>query len=357
MNPLRKLKSLLPPSSRSFHGLYGEVLRMRDEVREMHNEVGHLQASVDANDAHLQMLAFALGSAPDEEYDATRERFFKKLPRATGNDRLVQMACLQLLRDFDAFCQEHGLTYWMISGTLIGAVRHGGFIPWDDDIDLGMTRADILKVLELAAEDNRFMATEVFDYCVTCRQVRFRYRNEDIPCFIDLFLFDMATVEAKAAFDLMQTDRALLKELLAADDNLSGWNRDNQFVPADTAQGMLIKMYFDGIVEKGYGGGGYLTNDPAQAKSAIWAVDNVDAFTGRELYFDYDTIFPVGQLPFEGETFPAPNDPASMLHTIFGDYLSLPGDITTHITHVLDEQLESSETRAALTELTNRGEA
>ncbi len=58
---------------------------------------------------------------------------------------------LVLFTLFDGFCKEHGLRYYMCGGTLLGAVRHGGFIPWDDDVDLLMPRPDYEQMLELAA--------------------------------------------------------------------------------------------------------------------------------------------------------------------------------------------------------------
>lgn len=56
---------------------------------------------------------------------------------------------LALLRRFDAFCAEHGLRYFLSGGTLLGAVRHQGFIPWDDDIDVMMPRPDYERLLSL----------------------------------------------------------------------------------------------------------------------------------------------------------------------------------------------------------------
>ena len=56
---------------------------------------------------------------------------------------------LELLDTFDAFAKEHGLRYWLGFGTLIGAMRHGGFIPWDDDIDLVMPADDYFRMIEL----------------------------------------------------------------------------------------------------------------------------------------------------------------------------------------------------------------
>src|SRR5204862_1079312 len=53
--------------------------------------------------------------------------------------RAVQVAILDTV---DAFCRERGLTYYFWAGTLLGAVRHGGYVPWDDDIDLAMPRPE-----------------------------------------------------------------------------------------------------------------------------------------------------------------------------------------------------------------------
>ncbi len=60
---------------------------------------------------------------------------------------------LDMLRAFIAVCEKHDLTYFLIGGTALGAVRHGGFIPWDDDIDVGLPREDYEKFLSVAQTD------------------------------------------------------------------------------------------------------------------------------------------------------------------------------------------------------------
>ena len=57
---------------------------------------------------------------------------------------------LKMLIAFDEFCRKNGLTYYLSGGTLLGAIRHQGFIPWDDDIDVNMPRPDCEKLMELS---------------------------------------------------------------------------------------------------------------------------------------------------------------------------------------------------------------
>ena len=65
----------------------------------------------------------------------------------------LQNTELQILKDFMELCDSHGLLYFGIGGTGIGALRHGGFIPWDDDIDIAMPRRDFEQFLSLAKKE------------------------------------------------------------------------------------------------------------------------------------------------------------------------------------------------------------
>ena len=57
----------------------------------------------------------------------------------------------EILREFDALCRKKGWRYFLLGGSALGAVRHGGMIPWDDDIDVGMPRPDYIRFLREAS--------------------------------------------------------------------------------------------------------------------------------------------------------------------------------------------------------------
>ena len=64
--------------------------------------------------------------------------------------RAVQLVMLQIMDEIDKLCQRNGLHYVLDGGTLLGAVRHKGFIPWDDDMDILMPRDDYKRFIQLA---------------------------------------------------------------------------------------------------------------------------------------------------------------------------------------------------------------
>lgn len=82
---------------------------------------------------------------------AANAEFSTELERINAEKTLneVQRCMLEMLRQLIVLFRENGITYYMIGGTLLGAMRHKGFIPWDDDIDLAIPREDYEKLLEI----------------------------------------------------------------------------------------------------------------------------------------------------------------------------------------------------------------
>lgn len=118
----------------------------------------------------------------------------------------LQQIEMEILRDFDDMCEKHGIRYFGCGGTAIGVVRHGGFIPWDDDIDIAMTRKDYEKFLKVAMLDeysDRYKlvnAQTIPSYPLMtsrwCRKgTKFKeeslgYIPDEMGIFLDIFCFD-----------------------------------------------------------------------------------------------------------------------------------------------------------------------
>ncbi|MDQ0974606.1 lipopolysaccharide cholinephosphotransferase [Neobacillus niacini] len=66
---------------------------------------------------------------------------------------MLHQVDLDIVKEVIAICEKHDFTYYMLGGTMLGAIRHKGFIPWDDDIDLGIPRKDYDKFLEVAPRE------------------------------------------------------------------------------------------------------------------------------------------------------------------------------------------------------------
>lgn len=112
---------------------------------------------------------------------------------------------LNILLWFHQYCDEHNLRYYLVEGTMLGAARHQGFIPWDDDIDVGMPRADyeeLKKLMGTAVHDGKYMLeTEDSErkeylvpfgkiYDVTTRLVEQRRIPVVMGAYIDVFPLD-----------------------------------------------------------------------------------------------------------------------------------------------------------------------
>lgn len=91
--------------------------------------------------------------------------------------RALQGISLNILLYFNDFCKQHNLRFYLAGGTLIGAVRHKGFIPWDEDIDVHMPRPDYDRLINLW---NNYADTERYSLCVTDKKHNYRHHAYSI---------------------------------------------------------------------------------------------------------------------------------------------------------------------------------
>ena len=108
-----------------------------------------------------------------------------------SNRRKSQLRMVEMLKFLDGFCKDNQIDYWIDSGTLLGAVRHGGFIPWDDDTDVCMLRKDYLRFIRLFGKQrygNFVLQTPhtdkgYFRFWSVVRDLKTEYvHSDDMPC-------------------------------------------------------------------------------------------------------------------------------------------------------------------------------
>lgn len=133
----------------------------------------------------------------------------------------VQKALLVLLKEFHAFCQAHQIVYSLDSGTLLGAIRHQGFIPWDDDIDVIMDRTNFEKFCALKFQGGKLMR----ERSLWVERVRFRPESPEalkspITPTLDVFILDHVP-EGKLARKLMVTTIRFLQGMMKSKPDYS----------------------------------------------------------------------------------------------------------------------------------------
>lgn len=251
--------------------IYG-VRGLGEDTRNLVDTVHRMQI---AEKSKADIRFWAQYRRPDETSLDARKRFFLDLPKAEGDIGLLQAALNRMLNDFADICNANDITqYWLVGGTLLGAVRHHGFIPWDDDLDLGIMRDDLERLEQVLASNPDYQVTVVWDRIVHCRQVRFAPRDPHVPGFVDLFPFDWVRTPDHDTFLKVQEYRRAAIEASEADERIrAAWN-ENVYVPADSEAGTLITKAFDDQLAKMRETGVVCSRQ--EAGGIVRAYDNMD---------------------------------------------------------------------------------
>ena len=139
--------------------------------------------------------------------------------------KLYKEKLVETLKAFDEFCTVNGLNYYACSGTAIGAVRHKGFIPWDDDIDVYMLRSDYDKLIEMRSKlsGNHFRIVELGDEGYNYSFAKFYDTNttlvevEEYPTccigvYVDIFALDEVSGQIEQVNKKKEEYEKLLKQ-------------------------------------------------------------------------------------------------------------------------------------------------
>ena len=334
-------------STSELHAKVGKALYHAERNSE---EISLIRERMEELTARTDLYAWELMRKGDETRLDTAQRFFSHMPPATGSLRLLQLGMVALLREFDELCAKNDLNYWAIFGTLLGAFRHQGFIPWDDDIDLYMPRSDIKRLIDIVKSNPRYKVSVVWDQYAFSRQVRFMYSDPDLPCFLDLFIADYGG-ENLSDFIVKQRDmRARLQHRIKQDPQFDFWSGDNAYLNAEDPRSAIINEAFMHVREQEIEQG---MISEKETSTLVWAPDTLNCSSSFSWVCHVEKLFPVQRISFEHVECNAPADIEGMLSETFGDIWNLPSDITSHFAHVGKEKLREESTVRALNKLTS----
>ena len=254
----------------------------------------------------------------------TQQRLREKYNPDGSQLRQHQMRMVEMLEYFDKLCRKHNIRYWLSSGNCIGVARHGGFIPWDDDIDVEMLREDYLKLEKVFTESDRYVLQtrkndpayfapyakmrDKHSFIVEDGQdSRYRYRG----IYIDIFQMEY-------------TQRSLCRAFAHAVNFL--------LVPLNKADNIVCRTLFAILKPTIYAGiavsrtlfGGLKNNKLRHTYGSGW-INNIR---------NTDDIFPLQRAKFEHIEVSVPNDLDSYLRKIYGDYMQLPPEDKIQRPHI-----------------------
>lgn len=241
--------------------------------------------------------------------------------------RQCQLAELYILDVFVEICEKYNLRYFLDAGTLLGAARHGGFIPWDDDIDVGMPREDYDRFLKIAAKvlPDNLLVTPSKEYegvgsfaKIYDRSSFFCERDScaQEPCgiFIDIFPYEeIPHLPARIG-------RPLARLCNSAFINV----RVHRRLHHRTITGIFVS-WLKAVVWNSI----YLATHLAFSvlklfRHRVWRYTPGTSFWTYHDGFEYDDLFPLGTVEFEGKSYSSPHDVNVQLAHFYGDWRTPP---------------------------------
>ena len=254
--------------------------------------------------------------------------------------RRQQMRMLDILVEVDKICNKHNIRYWLSSGTLIGALRHNGFIPWDDDLDIEMMRSDYLRLMQvLPSELPEWLALQndetdpnYFFYYAKVRDRRSRMLEQnnydrlwkEQGIYIDIFpmeqhpiwLHKLTEKTVGHMYKIWRTSTDDAKAIRKVRRNFD-INKRFVFPCLRIVLKVIIKLKAQSSKLKAQSS---WQSQAAKPSATITSSMGIPFHNPRYL----NEIFPLTTHVFEGREFSVPHDADAHLRHLYGDYMQLP---------------------------------
>ena len=317
-----KIKKYLP-SYRTEARMMEKLDALRKDLREM-----------DKKNEYLFMLS---QMQPGETLQDVRKRVHLQLPKATGRLRNIQIAENYILQRVKDICDANDLQFFLIGGTLMGAVRHKGFIPWDNDIDIGMMRPDFLKLKALLENDDELCLDYCYNYEVGLKVPKIKLRASKV-IFIDAFIFDQIDVGEESPDAVWEETKRINSQYSAKLRELAQpYAAESSCRPMENPEIDREILKFEAEMEKAFGRFGKGEWFCETLDSPYWSRDP------RGIVRVADR-FPLikDAVEFEGKMYDAWRNYEDAMTHFFGDFWSLPFSVSEPHTTEFDEGLEEA---------------
>jgi len=250
-----------------------------------------------------------------------------EMPKAKWPLRDYQMVQLKLFKEISDFLVENKIEYWLDFGTLLGSVRHGGFIPWDDDIDISMLRSELCRLIDIAsAEDCPLCVSVVQEYEWRVYKITMVEDGVKCPIAIDIFPYDFCNVEDEEQIGSFWSDYLNNKNSLKAFCKLHEPYNSSDKENKESKYFQQTTDYINQMLSK------YETD---KKDFVILGVENV-YFYNRPIIVRYSDVFPLKTKKFENLNLPVPNNYYAILSIFYGDFWKMPTNMNS--THNISNQ-------------------
>ena len=247
---------------------------------------------------------------------------------------------LNILVKVDQICRENNINYFLFAGTLLGAVRHKGFIPWDDDIDISMMREDynqLAKVIQNGDYGLNFIRIEehvdcIYPYGKICDKntvlIEKNFKTvEGYGAFIDVFPFDYMP-------DSDEEMRKLSKKWFRKYQFLTHCARTGYEKNQSTSTNLKRTLAF--ALTRCFDSGKIVINMNEAFKNMNGRITKHVGLAWWKCAWLAEDYSETSEVDFEGYRFLAPKDPDRVLKTHFGDYMKLPSKDQRVLKHQLE---------------------